>query len=84
METQKRILEAEIYGSQDDQLRAWCTHCRHYHVHGRADAPVGTLTHRVAHCWVPRSPYEPGGYMLLVVPRREGGQGRTYRSRRSG
>ncbi|MET7514045.1 hypothetical protein ABZS88_11295 [Streptomyces sp. NPDC005480] len=46
-------------------LRVWCRWCCHWHTHGAQ--PVGTTTHRVAHCFAPDSAYQRGGYWIEVT-----------------
>lgn len=41
--------------------KVWCDHCDRFHMHG-AD-----LSHRVAHCFRPGSPYERCGYIPVLA-----------------
>lgn len=43
------------------QFVVWCDHCRRWHFHSRGNG------HRVAHCYVPNSPYDNPGYSLHCV-----------------
>lgn len=50
------------------RLRVWCLFCCVWHTHG--DDPVGSVEHRVAHCYAPDSEYKlNGGYMIQVSSR---------------
>lgn len=51
-----------------DLLRVWCRWCCIWHQHGAAGEGPGHLTHRVAHCWAPDSPYQDSGYQILISP----------------
>lgn len=48
-------------------LRVWCLWCCHWHTHGAV--PVGTVVHRLAHCYAPDSAYRQGGYWIDVSSR---------------
>ncbi|MGW2226823.1 hypothetical protein [Streptomyces formicae] len=46
-------------------LRVWCRWCCHWHTRG--EQPVSVVTHRIAHCFTPDSPYREGGYWIDVI-----------------
>lgn len=48
-------------------LRVWCLWCCDWHIHGQGGDPVGTFTHRIAHCWAPDSAYKRGGYWIEIT-----------------
>lgn len=48
-------------------LRVWCRWCCHWHTHGAM--PVGTVVHRLAHCYAPDSAYQQDGYWIDVSER---------------
>jgi hypothetical protein len=48
-------------------LRVWCRWCCHWHIH--SVEPVGTVTHRIAHCYAPDSGYRSGGYWIDITSR---------------
>ncbi|MFF2650368.1 hypothetical protein [Streptomyces sp. NPDC058045] len=51
-------------GSKFRDLRVWCRWCCHWHTHG--PEPVGSTTHRIAHCFATDSPYRETGYWIEV------------------
>lgn len=51
----------------EDALAFRCPFCRRIHWHGRADATLGEITHRGAHCVRKSSPLRAKGVALLIV-----------------
>jgi hypothetical protein len=55
---------------QEQRLRprVWCLYCCAWHTHSAE--PLGSIEHRVAHCYAPESDYRlKGGYMIQVSSR---------------
>lgn len=47
------------------RLKVWCIFCVVWHTHGAE--PVGSITHRAAHCYAPDSLHRlNGGYLIEV------------------
>ena len=52
----------------DRNLIVWCSHCRHWHAHGRGHNGGNEGNgHRVAHCFKSASPYHRTGYFIRYV-----------------
>lgn len=45
---------------EGNQLVLWCRYCAKWHYHG-----TNSFGHKVAHCYVPSSPYAITGYNLV-------------------
>lgn len=67
-------LLAGFIDSDDDgnQLNVWCMFCVKWHYHGcptteDEGAHIGLITHRVAHCYMPWSPYKRTGYYIEIT-----------------
>jgi hypothetical protein len=63
-----RAFETGTKSNGMHQATFWCSHCHCWHWHGVSDkARQWPGEHRVAHCWLPLSPFEAQGYHVWIV-----------------